>query len=332
MKKNLISIIVPVYNVENYLPRCVNSILAQTYKKLEIILVDDGSTDRCGEICDEYVKKDARVRIIHKKNGGLSDARNVALDIAQGEYIGFVDSDDWIEPDMFECLYQNRVFGGITICGWYQDFMDHSIPQPLSVQSCTPQESVKLYLQQELDALYDKPAMGSYAWNKLYHYTLFEQIRYPVNRKYEDIAIILMLLKKSSRVKVIDRCLYHYWQRENSISRQGKKIPLDWLKSRKEQWQEINENWPTLMPYMKAVLLATYFFCLIEYVFLSPSAKVENRDFFQECQKEFKEINKVKSYLPQHIVIKFYMCIYTPFVFVWLSRLKHLICNEKKLG
>lgn len=332
MKKNLISIIVPVYNVEKYLPRCIDSILSQTYKKLEIILIDDGSPDRSGEICDAYAQKDKRIRVIHKKNGGLSDARNVALDIAQGEYIGFVDSDDWIEPDMFECLYQNRVSGGMTICGWYQDFINHSVPQPLSVQSCTPQEGVQLYLSQELDALHDKPAMGSYAWNKLYHYTLFEQIRYPVNRKYEDIATILLLLKKSSRVKVIDRCLYHYWQRENSISHQGKKIPLDWLKSRKEQWQEINENWPTLMPYMKAVLLATYFYCLIEYVFLSPSAKVENRDFFQECQKEFKEINKVKSYLPQHIVIKFYMCIYTPFVFVWLSKLKHLICNEKKLG
>lgn len=106
MEEKLISIIVPVYNVEKYLKECIDSVISQTYKNLEIILVDDGSTDKSGEICDEYSKKDSRIKVIHKENGGLSDARNVALDIAKGEYIGFVDSDDYVEKDMFETLYK----------------------------------------------------------------------------------------------------------------------------------------------------------------------------------------------------------------------------------
>lgn len=106
MEDKLITIIIPVYNVEKYLRECIDSVIAQTYKNLEIILVDDGSIDKSGEICDEYSKKDSRIRVIHKKNGGLSDARNVALDIAKGEYIGFIDSDDYIEKDMFETLYK----------------------------------------------------------------------------------------------------------------------------------------------------------------------------------------------------------------------------------
>ncbi len=105
MEDKLISIIIPVYNVERYLRECIDSIIAQTYKNLEIILVDDGSSDKSGEICDEYSKKDSRIKVIHKKNGGLSDARNVALDIAKGDYIGFIDSDDYIEKDMFQILY-----------------------------------------------------------------------------------------------------------------------------------------------------------------------------------------------------------------------------------
>ena len=103
--EKLVSVIVAVYNIEEYLPRCVDSILAQTYRNLEIILVDDGSKDQSGSICDSYAEKDRRIKVIHKKNGGLSDARNAGMDAATGEYIGFVDGDDWIEPDMYRAMY-----------------------------------------------------------------------------------------------------------------------------------------------------------------------------------------------------------------------------------
>ena len=121
MEEELISIIVPVYKVEKYLDKCINSIVSQTYKNLEVILVDDGSPDSCGKMCDEWTKKDTRIKVIHKENGGLSDARNFGLDCAKGKYIQFVDSDDYIEKDMIEFLYKNLKENNadISICSNY---------------------------------------------------------------------------------------------------------------------------------------------------------------------------------------------------------------------
>ena len=119
MNKPLISVIVPVYKVEKYLERCVKSICAQTYQNLEIVLVDDGSPDQCGEMCDMFAKQDSRIRVVHKENGGLSDARNAGLDVMTGDYVGFVDSDDWIEPDMYQVLYERLIKekAEISCCG-----------------------------------------------------------------------------------------------------------------------------------------------------------------------------------------------------------------------
>ena len=125
---SLISVIVPIYNVEKYLDRCVDSIINQTYKNLEIILVDDGSPDNCLAICDSWAEKDRRIKVIHKENGGVSSARNSALDIASGDYIGFVDSDDWIEPDMYEILIKNakKYDADISRCAGLLDYCDRS--------------------------------------------------------------------------------------------------------------------------------------------------------------------------------------------------------------
>lgn len=120
MEEELISVIVPVYNVESYLDRCISSIVQQTYQNLEIILVDDGSTDRSGAICDAWQQKDKRIRVIHKKNGGVSSSRNTGMEQAQGRFWGFVDSDDYIAPDMYEYLYNHRVDGGVCACGFIE--------------------------------------------------------------------------------------------------------------------------------------------------------------------------------------------------------------------
>lgn len=126
---DLISIIVPVYNVEKYLNKCIDSIINQTYKNIEIILVDDGSTDNSGKICDEYLLRDSRIKVIHKNNGGLSSARNEGINISSGEYIGFVDSDDWVEPNMYEEMYKKILYSNADIvdCGYWKEYENKSI-------------------------------------------------------------------------------------------------------------------------------------------------------------------------------------------------------------
>lgn len=214
MKNNLISIVVPIYNVEKYIPECVDSIIAQTYENIEIILVNDGSTDNSGSVCEEYAKKDARIKVIHKKNGGLSDARNAGIKIAKGEYIGFVDSDDWIETDMYEklikaCLENNA---DISICGLFRDYVDKSI-------KC-PSPNNKVYSSENaLKALIEGEELHDHAWSKLYKRSFFDDVEYPKGKLYEDVRTTYKLFLKSDVVVSIEDCLYHYRQRSGSIVR-----------------------------------------------------------------------------------------------------------------
>ena len=164
MEKPLISIIIPVYKVEKYLEKCIKSVLDQTYKNLQIILVDDGSPDNCGNICDDYARVDNRIEVIHKANGGLSDARNVGLKAARGEYIGFVDSDDYVSNEMFENLYNTLISNDVdvAICNFYIVIDDKNIIK-------NADNGVEIYNKLEIlkEILLDKK-IQSYAWNKLY--------------------------------------------------------------------------------------------------------------------------------------------------------------------
>ena len=214
-RQGYITVIVPVYNVEKYLDRCMESILAQTYTKLEIILVDDGAADSSGAICDSYAQKDERVQVIHKENGGLSSARNAALDIAQGEYIGFVDSDDYISVDMFEKLYQACVQyeSEIAICCHYTERGDR-----LLIEEPIVDESIQYTGVEALELLIRDQGIRNYAWDKLYKASLFQSIRYPDGRNYEDIATTYLLFYRAKRICSIPRYLYYYQIREGSIS------------------------------------------------------------------------------------------------------------------
>lgn len=211
-KKPLISVIVPVYNVEKYIRQCVDSILMQTYENLEIILVDDESPDNCPQICEEYAKTDSRVRVIHKKNGGLSDARNAALDIAQGEFVGFVDSDDWIESDMFEYLMNGLVN--------YQ--ADISCCEVINVYKYRMQyKNIKndiVYSSKETLQQMFSDQMENYACNKLYKKELWDNIRYPVGKNFEDILTIYKIVEKAEKIAVLKEGKYYYRRREDSIS------------------------------------------------------------------------------------------------------------------
>lgn len=216
MNDSLITVIVPVYNVEKYLRKCIESILAQTYQKLEIILVDDGSTDNSGKICDEYAAKDNRIIVMHKENGGLSDARNVALDIVKGDYITCVDSDDYLARDYVEYLYLLLTKNGadISICS-YKKVCAYNV----RLDNC--QEKVSIFSDEDAlaELLYQRRIVPS-AWCKLYRREMFSEIRYPKGMYYEDFAVIYKLLSKCKKIVVGTQQKYYYFQRNDSIMNQ----------------------------------------------------------------------------------------------------------------
>ncbi len=195
MLQPLISVIVPCYNVEEYLPKCIESILNQTYRNLEILLVDDGSPDNCGRICDEYAAKDSRIRIIHKKNGGLSDARNAALDVMTGEYVTFIDSDDYVSDDYVEYLYKIIKESGVKLSvSSYQTFVDDS-----SAEICTnnPLFVKIVHTNDALTGMFYQQIFDTSAWAKMYHRSLFSDgIRYPKGWLYEDLPTTYRLMMK----------------------------------------------------------------------------------------------------------------------------------------
>jgi len=215
-----VSIIVPVYNVEQYLENCIESILNQTFKDYELILVDDGATDKSGEICDKYERKDSRIRVIHKSNGGLSSARNAGLDVACGKYIGFVDSDDSIHPKMYEILYDlaQKYKSDISCCNYKHTYS--LVNEEREEMKLT--EIIEMDNIQAVNTLYDKDigVRLVVAWNKLYSRDLFEDLRYEVGRIHEDEFIAHKLLYKSNKTVYINSELYYYLQREGSIMSQ----------------------------------------------------------------------------------------------------------------
>ena len=210
--KAMISIIVPVYKVMPYLRQCVDSILNQSYHNVEILLIDDGSPDGCGGICDEYLKKDERIRVFHTENRGLSAARNLGLREAKGEYIGFVDSDDWIEPSMFEVLLKilEETHADIRVC----DF----VREPDSFAKAF--QPIKAVYQGAdiLNALLEKQ-INYTVWNKLFRRELFDGLRFPDGKNYEDIALMHRIMYAANRVVVIPVTGYHYRVRPDSITR-----------------------------------------------------------------------------------------------------------------
>lgn len=216
MGKPNISVVVPIYKVEKYLSRCVDSILDQTFRNLEVILVDDGSPDRCGEICDNYAKNDRRVKVIHKSNGGLSSARNAGIEEASGEYIAFIDSDDWIDIDMFELLYKaaQEYKAQIVECS-FRHIYPHQVKEETSCTGACIEGTNLEALGACLDSIYFK----SLACNKIYHRKVIQNIRYPVGRLHEDEFTTYKYLYNAQKLLYIDVSKYNYDRtREDSIT------------------------------------------------------------------------------------------------------------------
>ncbi len=212
----LISVIVPVYKVEAYLNRCVDSILGQTYKNLEVILVDDGSPDGSGAICDAYAEKDARVRVIHKENGGLSSARNAGIDIAKGEYLAFVDSDDWIEPETYKTMLElAKKHNAKMVCGGRYDVDDDTMARTVGL--CPVKEEV-ITGEEMLGRVFLWDNCDSSACDKLFHRSLYDRVRYPFGVVCEDVAVFYLLAEQTERVVLCPKPFYNYFHHKGTIT------------------------------------------------------------------------------------------------------------------
>ncbi len=245
MEKNAqISVIVPVYKVEPYLDRCVQSIVDQTYGNLEIILVDDGSPDGCPAMCDAWAEKDKRIRVIHKPNGGLSDARNAGMAAATGEYISFVDSDDWLAPEMLERLLDalERDDSDIAACAVEMVWEDGTLSQPLTVRKNCVLD--RLEAQKELlkEKLLKQPV-----WYKLYRRETIKGILFEVGKYHEDVFWSYQAVGNARRVTLIDYIGYYYFQRGGSIMGEGYSIKrLDAVEAIERRYWYLSENFPEL--------------------------------------------------------------------------------------
>ncbi|WP_100486944.1 glycosyltransferase family 2 protein [Sporolactobacillus pectinivorans] len=241
-----ISVIVPVYNVEHYLQRCIRSVLAQSFISLEIILVDDGSTDHSGRICDLYRKRDDRIRVIHKENGGLSDARNMGVRAATGKYIGFVDSDDFIDRDMYYWLYRTLIenTADIAEAGFLKAYSDVAEKE----NNETGRVTVYSGRQAAVSGIVNHRCT-TYAWNKLYKRELWDTFSFPKGKLFEDEFTTYKVFHACTRVAVIDRKLYYYFQRKTSIAHASFTLKsLDHCEALSEMIQFIEKQEPEALP------------------------------------------------------------------------------------
>ena len=231
IEKEKISVIIPVYNVEKYLKRCLDSVINQTYKNLEIILIDDGSTDNSGKICDEYAEKDKRIIVVHKENNGVSEARNNGLDICTGGYIGFIDSDDWVAKNYFEILLEKIRcnHSDISYCDYLRTdkYITYTkFNKKIEIKEYHGNDILKIFLEKELVS----------AWAKLFKKEIFEDLRFPVGKINEDIATIFIAFSKANRIVNINQKLYFYYKNTGSITKSKFTVKnLDLLTA----WEEV---------------------------------------------------------------------------------------------
>ncbi|MEF2838208.1 MAG: glycosyltransferase [Oscillospiraceae bacterium] len=319
LRDGLLSVVVPVYKVEAYLDRCVESIVNQTYTKLEIILVDDGSPDRCPELCDEWAKRDSRIRVIHKDNGGLSDARNTGIAAAIGEYLAFVDSDDYIDHCMYETMIEtmSRTNAGIVCCGRYV------VKGNVQISLHSMEKETVFTSQEAIQELLIGGSVEEATWDKLYRAELFEGIYFPLGEINEDIVIMPTLLRRAEKIVHVGRPFYYYWQNSASITRSAysekKRIMLDHLDAIKAYLEEM---YPELICYFD-VLQSRYCQSALYLLLDNESTYREFHDdylaFYRRFQKSFKNMLKLVS-ISREEKIKGYLIYYR--AYYWMHLLK----------
>ncbi|KAB7671695.1 glycosyltransferase [Bacillus sp. B1-b2] len=302
MNKNngneIISIIVPIYNVEDYLKRCLDSIIGQTYKSLEIILVNDGSTDSSGELCDIYKNKDTRIKVIHKNNGGISSTRNAGLEAASGKYIGFIDSDDWIDSDMYQSLHECLVNSNsdISICG-VKEVRNNSI-----IKSNQVEEIVTLSSQEAIKLLIEDKKVKSFTWNKLYRREVFKNIYFPEGKKYEDIYLMHTIFKNAATITLLNEEKYYYMRRDDSITNEKTiENKYDYYNAYLKRLNDLRADFNDYLPQLYQPILN------LALNILSTSLKEKDiqRDIADFLEKNAKEISMVMPNLPKKTIVMY---------------------------
>ena len=296
-----ISVIVPIYNVEEFLPRCIDSLINQTYSNLEIILVDDGSPDKCGVICDGYKEKDSRIIVIHKENGGLSDARNVGLKISSGKYVSFVDSDDYVHPQYYEVLYRALISNNsdIVVCECEKVYDIKNVnyeKKSEKIDFCSYEAKEKI-----MNNFFNKNCgITVIACNKLFKKELFSDIEFPKGKIHEDEATTYRVFYKSRKVTYINQPLYFYYQRQNSIT--GEKLTrknfsvFDTLAEVIDFYKNNNEK------NLKKKAVIRYFKIIQLYInrLIKENIESQNSDLIRELKSRMR--NDAKNYKVQYLI------------------------------
>ena len=313
-EKPLLSIIVPVYKVENYLQKCIDSILAQTFTDFELILVDDGSPDNCPALCDAAAAKDARIRVLHQKNGGLSAARNAGLDVARGEWIGFVDSDDYIAPEMYEILYKAVQSTGadLALCDYVK--VDETGALCTQTHVAVPQKS--LTGRELLQKAYWTTVQ--IACNKLYHRTIFAQLRYPVGKLNEDFFVIPEICLNTQKAVVVPDVLYYYVQRGDSIMGKSRTLRhYDAAEAAQHYWNCLVEN----RVYETLPAAAECTFCVVSRIYWTlPAALRKEPRSMEMLRMQSETVRRTRQYcaVPLKLQLQSWLLWRCPQVYGWL--------------
>lgn len=320
-----LSIIVPVYNVEKYLPQCIESILSQTYKNIELILVDDGSTDSCPSICDQYKEKDSRVTVIHKENGGQGSARNCGINICKGDYIAFVDSDDYVDVNMYKDMIEHIVNTGsdMAVCGMcaHSGLRDvYSVTPKTVLLWNSAEEIVRDYLL--------TPYVMSTPWNKVYNRKMFKTIRFPEGVAREDVYIMHHLIGMADKGVHVGKCYYHYNIRSGSSEHSGfnpkQLISIQIADDRRDY---VAERFPSLLPFAEDKSYRSR---------ISAIRKIVRSHKTKEYKEEYRGL---KQYLKEHEPptmksrIRRFEILYLPWLFrirqdfknSWRQKIKSLV-------
>jgi glycosyltransferase involved in cell wall biosynthesis len=319
-----VSIIVPIFNVEQYLHKCIDSLLAQSLQDIEIILVDDGSKDSSEEICDEYDKKDKRIVVIHKINGGLSSARNAGIRIASGEYLGFVDGDDWVDTNMYEVLYElcNENNADIGTCKISRN--DKSVN---NVKQGNKFNIEILNKEKAIHRMYEGKLTGFSACNKLFEKKIFFNILFPEGRAYEDAAIMYRLYDYANCIVYVDEPFYHYIFRDNSITTGNfSEKRFDIVLNYQEAYSYMELNYPCLCERLNQLYFSSLYGMFTDLI--SENSLIDRNNYLNKVIQLMKENNNrilKSSIIPIKYKFISQLLIHFPVFGVLTYRMKKLI-------